>query len=101
MKIEIDTKEDIHILRHIVHMLNAISSGIGQKRYDSDFSANSLLNDSSNPSPSTAPVSDASGLMGMFDSGSSSSSSAPFSMFDEPKKEDTNKRDFIDSLQVY
>jgi len=98
MKIVIDTKEDVHILRHIINMLHAISSGVSSKHYE--YSNSNMIN-SSIPSSSTAPVSDASSLLGMFDSSSSDSSSSSFGMFDEPKKEDTDKRDFLDSLQVY
>lgn len=106
MKIVIDTKEDIHILRHIINMLHAITGNVSPRRFDSDYS-NSMFDStsSSSSSQSTPPVSDASGLFGMFDSSSSSSSpSSSFSdtqgPFEEPKK-DSNKRDFIDSLQVY
>ncbi len=107
MKVVIDTKEDVHILGHIINMLHAISANTAVKRtdYDSGFSnVNSMFDtpSSSSPVPETP-----SGMFNMFDS--SSSSQAPSSsmtdipsIFDEPKKDDTNKtRDFIDSLQVY
>jgi len=105
MKVVIDTKEDVHILRHIINMLHAISANTAVKRndYDSGYPCSNSLFDSSGPSSSPVPETP-SGIFNMFDSPSSPSNSDTGipSIFDEPKKEDTNKtRDFIDSLQVY
>ncbi|MBN2421571.1 hypothetical protein JXB27_04805 [Candidatus Woesearchaeota archaeon] len=103
MKIVIDTKEDIHILRHVIQLLHAVSTATGarQKYGSSDSSpmfGDSSYGSSSSLSSNTAPpVSDASSLFGMFDSPSSDSSSI-FPAAEE-KKED--KGDFLDSLQVY
>ena len=106
MKVVIDTKEDIHILGHIINMLHAISANTAVKRndYDSGYSGSNPLFDapsSSSPVPETP-----SGMFNMFDSGPSSDSSSTTSgirsIFDEPKKDNASKtRDFIDSLQVY
>lgn len=116
MKIVIDTTEDIHILRHVIQLLHAVSTATGaRQKYSSDsssmFGSSSSSYDSSSSSLSSnsaPPVSDASSLMGMFDSPSTSSPSSTssdsfnsiFSMNEEPKK-DNEKGDFLDSLQVY
>lgn len=105
MKIVIDTKEDVHILNHIIRMLHAISATGGSKHYDAGFTSTDSLFDS----PSSSPVPETpTGMFNMFDSGSgsspSSSSTTPFSLFDAAnpeKKEEDKTRDFMDSLQVY
>ena len=104
MKVVIDTKEDIHILRHIINMLHAISAQGSTKNYNSGFSSTDSMFDTPSSSPSPTPETPT-GIFNMFDSGSSSSSSGMSdipSIFDEPKKDEPGKtRDFIDSLQVY
>ena len=109
MKIVIDTKEDIHILRHIIQLLHAVSTSAASRQKYGSVDDSSIFNspsssyDSSNSlsSNSTPPVADASPLFGMFDtpSTSSSDSSSIFPSSEEPKKDD--KGDFLDSLQVY
>ncbi|MEK6886700.1 MAG: hypothetical protein AABW88_02615 [Nanoarchaeota archaeon] len=102
MKVVIDTKEDVHILKHIISMLHAISAQGSTKNYNSGFSGTDSLFDTSSSSQSSSVPETPSGIFNMFDTPSSSSSSGSPSIFDEPKKEDTSKtRDFIDSLQVY
>ncbi len=99
MRIEIDTKEDLHNIHHIIKLLNSIA-GRGSSGYDDNLFSSSS---SSQSTPPPTPEASAS-LFNMFDSPSSSSnlpqtpSTFP-SIFDEKKEED--KKDFLDSLQVY
>ncbi len=109
MKIVIDTKEDLHNLRHIIQLLHAISvNGGGSKKYLYENSSQLFSDAPSSITPSPAP--EAPGLFNMFDSStggtsSLSSSSVPSSPIDIPsifqEKKDDNTRDFLDSLQVY
>ena len=111
MRIEIDTKEDLHNVRHIIRLLQAISghSGKDNYRFNDDMFSDSSSPSSSAPNPVSNPDTSAS-LFNMF--GDSSSSSTPSSsssdsslgipsIFSEPKKDEDNKKDFLDSLQVY
>ena len=102
MRIEIDTKEDLHNVKHIIRLLSAISSGVSGK--DSFKFNDDLFSETSSQTsvPETSPS-----LFNMFDSPSSptspsdSSPSSPYGgIFNEPKK-DEDKKDFLDSLQVY
>lgn len=101
MRIEIDTKEDLHNIRHIMRLLQAISVNAGNsKEYvDSNmFSESSSLSSSSNHTPPA----EGPGLFNMFGDSSSSSSTDSMttpSIFQE--KKDDNSKDFLDSLQVY
>ncbi len=105
MKIEIDTKEDLHNLKHIIQFLSVISSNISRNNYYEEQSAPSLFSDTSASQSSQA--SSAPGLFNMFDSPSQSTQSSPSDSFsivsdaNEQKKDSTNKGDFLDSLQVY
>lgn len=86
MKIVIDTKEDLHNMRHILRLLQAISINAGSGKYD--------FNDEYNDSGQSSPVPETpSGIFNMFDSSPSSS------VLEEKKDEDRN--DLSDSLQVY
>ena len=108
MRIEIDTKEDLHNVRHIIRLLQAISGHSGRDSYrlnDDLFTESS--SSSSTPNPVSNPDTSAS-LFNMFGDGSSGSSTTPSdsslgipSIFNEPKKDEDNKKDFLDSLQVY
>jgi hypothetical protein len=107
MKIEIDTKEDLHNLRHIIQLLHAISGSVGAKKYGYDSSP-SLFTDAT-PSHTPQPTAETSASMfNMFDSSGSSSSSSssdplgiPSIFQEQPKKDDNNQKDFLESLQVY
>jgi hypothetical protein len=100
MRIEIDTKEDLHNIKHIMRLLHAISANAGLNK------SNELFNDYSDPysntsSPSSsAPAESTPGLFNMFDTPSTPSSTPstdPFGMFD--KKEEP--KDNSDSIQLY
>ena len=113
MRIEIDTKEDLHNLRHVIQFLSAIQSNPGKNKhyddssYSSSSSSSSVMSMFGDPSPQTTPATTAS-TFNMFDTPvSSTPSSTPaasesfMSLFSpEPKKEDDGK-DFLDSMQVY
>lgn len=96
MRIEIDTKEDLHNIRHIMRLLQAISVNAGNSSYDSSsFSDSSGLGSSNQTPPAEGP-----GLFNMFgDSSSSSDSTTTPSIFSE--KKDDNSKDFLDQMQVY
>ena len=112
MRIEIDTKEDLHNVRHIIRLLQAISGHSGKDNYrfnDDIFSDSSSSSSSSAPNPVSNPETSAS-LFDMFGDSSSSSSTPTTSsdsslgipsIFSEPKKDNDNTKDFLDSLQVY
>lgn len=106
MKIVIDTKEDTHILGHIIRMLHAISGQGKTRSYDS---SSSLFDEvSSSSSPSSNAAAETPGLFNMFSDPSTVSSSSPSSspglIPDIPnifeKKED-DKKDLFDHLQTY
>ncbi len=82
MKIVIDTKEDLHNMKHILRLLHAISPGTGAK-FDE-----SMFNENQTPVPETPT-----GIFNMFDDSSSSTSTL------ETKKDDDNSD--LSSLQVY
>jgi len=106
MKIVIDTKEDLHNLRHIIQLLHAISVNAGsRKKYDYDTSPD-LFSESSSPSSSSPIPETPTGIFNMFDTSSSSSSSPSSSVTDIPdifqqKKEDDDPSNLADSLQTY
>ena len=113
MKIVIDTKEDIHILRHVIQLLHAVSSAASAKQnYGYNTAAPSFFNDtpSSNSNTSgdaTPPVTDAAPLFSMFDNPSSTPSGSSSDSFPSlfpgmtEEKKDNEKGDFLDSLEVY
>ncbi len=101
MKIEIDTKEDLHNIRHIIQLLHSISVNGSSKRYESTPS--SMFSETPSAPATQTPPSDGNGLFNMFDS--SPSSPTPSSDIGIPgifsEKKDDNSKDFLDSLQVY
>ena len=99
MKIVIDTKEDLHNLRHIIQLLHAISVNAGSKKYDYGSSPD-LFSDSSSSSPSPVPETP-SGIFNMFDAPSSSSSSTEIPDIFNQKKDDDDSKGLMDSLQTY
>ena len=115
MRIEIDTKEDLHNIRHVIQFLSAIQSSPGKHKSFTDdssssssFSMGSMFNEQ--PAQQTPPATSAS-MFNMFADPSPSPApsstdggySSLNSLFNQPevKKEDDNSKDFLDSMQVY